>query len=300
MADLEDIASKPHVYSWSTKVDFVLNSAGGFKGLEAESTAVPWQQPFVLTLRNTEIHPNLAGAGASGHQLVLDAAETACEAEELGKRLTLALLKLAADKHWGMRLSWQDTPLPCRVVDRTSAPGARLQAFLSVTGHISIEEFAELLEATFNRVQQTSYRLLLAMELLASARFETDNRAKLVLSVSALEAVSEQRDLTEALEPAVAALVSVARDTLADKALQDSVIGRIREFRRESVRQAIRRTVRSAGCSESDLASVEEAYGARSKILHEGRRIPEIGLIVGTLEGVLDKILNYELERSGA
>lgn len=297
MPSTEDISTKPHVYSWSTKVDFILNSVGGFKDLDSDSARVPWRENLILTLEKQDIHPNLVGAGATGYRFTLEATETACEAEELGKRLACALLKVAIDRQWGLRLSWPDTPLPCRVVDRTASRGATMQAFASVTGHLTLADFASTLQETFKKLSKAPYRLLLSMELCASARFEADNRAKLVLLVSALEAIAEQQNFDTELTELITNLSKIISDfTIAEASLKESLLGQVQNLKRESSRRAIKRKLREAGLSVQELAFVEVAYGARSKVVHEGLRVPELNAMTTELDRIIQRVYSHEVD----
>lgn len=297
MPSTEDISTKPHVYSWSTKVDFILNSVGGFKDLDSDSVRVPWRENLILTLEKQAIHPNLVGAGATGYRFTLEATETACEAEELGKRLACALLKVAIDRQWGLRLSWPDTPLPCRVVDRTASRGATMQAFASVTGHLALADFASTLQETFKKLSKAPYRLLLSMELCASARFEADNRAKLVLLVSALEAIAEQQSFDTELTELVTNLSKIIGDfTIAEASLKESLLGQVQNLKRESSRRAIKRKLREAGLSDQEVAFVEVAYGARSKVVHEGLRVPELNAMTAELDRIIQRVYSHEVD----
>lgn len=297
MPSTEDISTKPHVYSWSTKVDFILNSVGGFKDLDSDSVRVPWRENLILTLEKQAIHPNLVGAGATGYRFTLEATETACEAEELGKRLACALLKVAIDRQWGLRLSWPDTPLPCRVVDRTASRGATMQAFASVTGHLALADFASTLQETFKKLSKAPYRLLLSMELCASARFEADNRAKLVLLVSALEAIAEQQSFDTELTELVTNLSKIIGDfTIAEASLKESLLGQVQNLKRESSRRAIKRKLREAGLSDQEVAFVEVAYGARSKVVHEGLRVPGLNAMTAELDRIIQRVYSHEVD----
>jgi hypothetical protein len=297
MPSTEDISTKPHIYSWSTKVDFILNSVGGFKDLDSDSVRVLWRENLILTLEKQAIHPNLVGAGATGYSFTLEATETACEAEELGKRLACALLKIAIDRQWGLRLSWPDTPLPCRVVDRTASRGATMQAFGSVTSHLTLSDFAATLQETFKKLSKAPYRLLLSMELCASARFETDNRSKLVLLVSALEAIAEQQSFDAELTELITNLSQIVRDfPISEASLKESLLGQVRNLKRESSRRAIKRKLREAGLSAQELAFVEVAYDARSKVVHEGLRVPELTAMNAELDRIIQRVYSHQVD----
>lgn len=297
MPSSEDILTKLHVYSWSTKVDFILNSVGGFKDLDLDSVTVPWRKNLILTLEKQAIHPNLVGAGATGYRFTLEATETACEAEELGKRLACALLKVAIDRQWGLRLSWPDTPLPCRVVDRTASLGLTAQGFGSGTDHLTLSDFASTLQETFERLSKAPYRLLLSMELCASARFEADNRAKLVLLVSALEAISERQSFDTEISDLIINLSNMIIDfPISDASLKESLLGQVQNFTRESSRRAIKRKLREVGLSDEELAFVEVAYGARSEVVHKGLRVPELNGMTAELDRIIQRVYSHEVD----
>jgi hypothetical protein len=297
MPSAEDILGKPHVYSWSTKVDFLLNSVGGFKDMGADSVRVPWQENLILTLQKQAIHPNLEGAGATGYRFTLEATETACEAEEIGKRLACALLKVAIDRHWGLRLAWPDTPLPCRVIDRTASHGATMQAFGSTTAHLLLSDFASALQGIYRKLLKAPYRLLLSMELCASSKFEADNRTKLILLVSALEALAEQQEFGSEVDELINSLMPlVTSSAIEDESIKNSILGQVRNLKRESSRRAIRRKLHEAGLSDQELAFVEKAYGARSKVVHEGRRVPELNAMNAELDRLITCVYSYEID----
>lgn len=297
MPTLDEISGKPTVYSWSAKVDFVLNERGGFKDVDSDSVRVPWREDLILTLEKQRIHPNLEGAGATGYRFILEATQTACEAEELGKRLACALLKVAIDRRWGLRLSWPDTPLPCRIVDRTASRGATMQAFGSVTGHLALSDFATAIEDSFSKLAKAPYRLLLSMELCASAEFELDSRAKLILLVSAVEALAEQEEYGNAVKDLINSINPlISSSVIEDDSVKSSILGQVKNLKRESVRRAIKRKLSAAGFTDEELAFVEEAYGARSKVVHEGLRVPELAAMTSELDTLIRRLYTHEIE----
>jgi len=293
---LKDLAAKENVYSWSTKVDFEINIAGGFEDFDEGTVCLRWDQNLILTLEKRQIHPNLEAIGVFGYRLRVDATQTACEAEELGKRVALALLKFAIDRNWGVRLAWTDTPLPCRVIDRTVSSSVSIQGFGSAHERIPVDIFAEKLGEAFSTLESVPYRLLLSMELCASARFETDERPKLILLVSALEALTEQADLSEYLGAIIPKLNSVLQDddTL-DESLRASLVGQIKNLKRESTRRAMIRMLKDAKITSNEVSFVEDAYHARSKIVHEGYRIPELSQMNRKLREIIRKVYKHQI-----
>jgi len=186
---------KRNVYGWSAKVDFILNSAGGFRDVDNPHVCPLWSDEYILTLASRKIDPDFEGSGTSGYRLTIEATNTASEAEILGTKLAFGLLSIAVERIWGLSLAWPDTPLPCRVIDRTAPAGAVVQGFGSTTNHITLEEFTQKLKIAFNKLASNSYRLLLSMELCASSQLEQNSRSRLIMLVSAVKALAEQQDL---------------------------------------------------------------------------------------------------------
>ncbi len=291
MPSRKDIRNKPNVYSWATKVDFMLNSVGGFKDLDSANVSLLWDQDYILTLERRKIHPQLEDAGAAGYRLTIDATDTASDAENLGTRLAYALLNVAIERQWGMSLSWPDSPLPCRVIDRTASMGASVQGFGSSTSHVQTNEFVAALETGFEHHSQVPYSLLLSMELCASSRFENNNRSKLIMLVSAFEALAGQQDLSSDLGPLVMDLRSTIETfRIEDADLKASLLGQLEGLKRESVRRAIRRLLINTKLSKEDRDFVDEAYQARSKIVHEGHRVPELDAMTAKLDSLLKQV----------
>lgn len=181
MTKRKEIHNKPSVYSWGMKVDFMLNSQGGFKDIADASVSFLWDQELILTLKPRKIHPQFEDAGAKGYRMMIYASQTACESENIGSKLAFSLLNIAIKRRWGMSLSWPDSPLPCRVFDRTVSKGLTMQAFASSTNPVTASEFINLLEKSFSQQSNVPYSMLLSMELFASSHFENNNRSKLIM-----------------------------------------------------------------------------------------------------------------------
>ena len=65
-----------------------------------------------------------------------------------------------------------------------------MQGFGSVSSPISISEFVTKIESSFVDHSEVPYSLLLSMELCASSRFESNERSKLIMLVSAFESLA--------------------------------------------------------------------------------------------------------------
>lgn len=285
-----DMKHKINVYSWAATVDFVLGSEAGFHDLAGDATLL-WGPNYILGLESVDVHPKLEGAGLNGYRFKIEAENTASGAETLGARVAFGLLSVAVQKGWGLSLSWPEAPLPCRVVNRTVSLGPQVRAFGTVLKRLYLGDFITELETSFHRYQVVPERLLLSMELVCLSRLENSNRSKLILLISALEALAIQRDFTVEIGGLVQGLVSVVDEFgIEDESLKSSLIGQIQNLNRESIRRAISRLLSDNDFSNDDAVLVEEAYIARSAILHEGKRVPELSPMIVNLEKVLIQI----------
>lgn len=228
MPTKKGIQNKPYAYPWAAVVEFVVGPLCGVRDSESELPAPlaindGWH---VAQLESVEIDPELKRAGHRGFRLTVEAEDTACGAESIGVRLIYALLALAVEQKWGLTLVSQDTPLACRVVDRNAPKGPTLQAFATVTQYISKADFESKVRAGFQRyTEEVPYRLLLSMELFAASMLEEPSRSKLVMLVSALEALAEQGDLSHDLGQVVTKLLDVVRSSEVDDGLRKSLEG---------------------------------------------------------------------------
>src|SRR5260221_10048078 len=133
------------------------------------------------------------------------------------------------------------------------------------------------------------------MEFYASARSESTERACFIGLMTALEALSVQRDYGDEIAALLADLSTELEGLplLAGEekaSLRSSLSSRLRQLRQESVRQAIIRTVKDHINDPDTIRFVDEAYGVRSKILHEGLRAPELHIFTQRLEEIMRQL----------
>lgn len=287
MVTKKDIALKTQVYSWSVKIDFMLDSRSEFSDVDVAKLSLLWKHDLILTLEPRKIHPHFEDSGVKGYRLIVNATDTASDAESIGIKVAYSLLKFCIDRRWGVSLSWPDSPLPCRVIDRLASNGISFQAFGSQVVRIALNDFVDAIEDFYSGVEDVPYNLLLSMEIFASSHFESNERTRLILIVSALEALAHQRDLSSALTPLIAQLKQTIDAYELDVDIKNSLKGQVEGIKRESVRKAIKRLLTNKGMSRDDIRFVEEAYGVRSKIVHEGRRVPELNQMCNRLEQIL-------------
>lgn len=222
------------------------------------------------TLATIEPGRTLEWEGGKRYQIEVNAFPTASEAEDAGMRTAQALLLTAVSLNFGLRLNYHSHEPPT-IFDRTVSSGFGFwgEGFASWPQEVVLDELANALA-----VPLRDRRLLLSMELFVAAALESNDRARFVMAVSALEPLAAQ----ESLGPDVAAVVDdliarlAAASTTIATDLRNSLEGRLRQLKRESVRQALKRLCAQWLPGEAAAwAQLDRAYALRSEMLHEGR-----------------------------
>ena len=221
------------------------------------------------TLASIEPGRTLEWEGGKRYQIEVNAYPTASEAEEAGMRTAQALLLTAVSLNFGLRLNYHSHEPPT-VFDRTVSKGSSswIEGFTSWPQDVVLKELATALAVPLG-----DRRLLLSMELFVAAVLESNDRARFVMAVSALEPLAAQQNLGSE----VAAVVDELSDKLAaadaiPRELRESLQGRLRQLKQESVRQALKRLCGQWLPGEPDAwKKLDKAYGLRSEMLHEGR-----------------------------
>lgn len=113
--------------------------------------------------------------------------------------------------------------------------------------------------------------------------------------MTALEALSSQHEYGDAVATVLNELAHDLRShpKLAgadNDRLRESLAGRILQLRRESVRQAIQRTVKASIQSTEDAKFIDDVYGLRSRILHEGHIGNTLHAESHRIEGILRRM----------
>lgn len=203
------------------------------------------------------------------YQIEVNAFPTASEAEDAGMRTAQALLLTAVSLNFGLRLNYHSHEPPT-IFDRTVSTGFGSwgEGFESWPQDVVLNELGKALA-----VPLRDRRLLLSMELFVAAALESNDRARFVMAVSALEPLAAQEslgpDVATVIDDLVAKLASAS--TIAPD-LRSSLEGRMRQLKRESVRQALKRLCAQWLPGESAAwAQLDRAYALRSEMLHEGR-----------------------------
>lgn len=221
------------------------------------------------TLAEIKSVQNTENESGNRYEIKIVGFPTASEAEEAGKQLAQALLVLAISLNFGLRLIYLSHE-PTTVYDRTVSLGGSISgsAYSSWSQAVVLEEFERALLAP-----PRERRLLLSMELYAASSLESNDRARFVMAVSALEPLAEQADLGAEVSNAINTLCQIFDEESAiPSQLRDSLKGRLLQLKRESIRQALKRLcTRWFANDYSAWPALDRAYGLRSELLHEGR-----------------------------
>lgn len=232
------------------------------------------------------------------YDLSLKAFATAGEAEEAGLRLAQAILWMSVSARNPRIMLRYNGPLPCDVFDRRKSAGISAHARATITSPIGRQYQA--FEDGWKR-KHVNRRLLLAMELFCAARFEATARARFIGMVSSLEPLAQQgqydsEPFGSIIKDAVSeAVVSIESEDAIPDYVKRSLVGRLHNLRRESVRHAYRRLA-SKHVSEEDVRALNEAYNLRSEMLHQGESDPNLSSVTNTVEKLVRAVLSGEMK----
>jgi len=207
--------------------------------------------------------------GGKSYELTVEGFPTASDAEAAGMQMAQALLLCAVSLDFGLRLSYQSHEPPT-VFDRT-LPSRMFGFATAYTNWPQDIVLSELWRAIERPLQNR--RLLLSLELFASASLESNDRARFVMAVSALEPLAEQESLGVEVSSTVDELAAqLSESSTIPVGFKESLRGRLLQLKRESVRQALKRHCLRWFPDDSTAWKVlDNAYALRSELLHEGR-----------------------------
>ena len=207
--------------------------------------------------------------GGKRYEMEIVGFPTAREAEGAGMQMAQALLLSAISLDFGLRLSY-DSHEPPAVFDRTVSTGMAMSAegYSSWPQKVVLDELERAIATPVR-----DRRLLLSMELFGASALESNDRARFVMAVSALEPLAEQQAMGADVSRSVDALCAqFDADPSIPAGMRQSVRGRLLQLKRESVRQALKRLCETWFPSDSTAwINIDRAYGLRSELLHEGR-----------------------------
>lgn len=226
------------------------------------------------------------------YRISVDAFSSAAEAESAGLRMASALLWTSISLGTPKVMLRYSGPLPCDVYDRRKSGGFSASGTLTL-GSAPGKQF-EALEAAWKQGVSTP-RILLAMELFCSARFETTLRSRFIGMVSSLEPLAVQSEYER--EEYGSTIKNIINETIhrldsskhIPSTIRNSLIGRVQDLNRESVRQAYLRLARTY-LLEGEVKALDEAYCLRSEMLHAGDSDPDLSEVAQNVEGLVSKV----------
>ena len=252
------------------------------------------------TLATIEPGRVLDSEGGKRYIIRVDGFATAREAEDAGMRTAQALLLTAVSLNFGLRLNYHSHEPPT-VFDRTKSRGISFfgEGFGSYSQEIVLNELNKALRAPLK-----DRRLLLSMELFVAAGMESNDRARFVMAVSALEPLATQQNLGALAGSVIDDLaIRLNEDCTIDRSLKDSLRARLLQLKKESIRQSLKRL--SASWFPDDREAwerLDRAYSLRSEMLHEGRSndldillAEEISSVSNLLRRIYQHVFDHKL-----
>jgi hypothetical protein len=207
--------------------------------------------------------------GGQRFSLTLDGFPTASLAEEHGRRLVRGLLWTSISLDFGVRLNY-NTHEPTTIYDRLRPPGLSMWG----EGKTCFPEswVIDRLQAGYMLPGQIDRTLLLSMEIFSAAHLETSDRTIFLSAVSALEPLAKAIPLGSAVDTYVdECLTQLKSNEDIDPQLSQSIRGRLNELRKESIRQALKRLIRSKLPEDTSApVIIDQAYSLRSQLIHSG------------------------------
>lgn len=265
------ISSSPNRRPYAAKVKLVLDKTDEY-GFDGEASFLLDDKQSIVRIVPLEDKSQPRGETPQKLDVHVEGFATAGEAEQKGLKLSLALLWAAVSRKHPLRLEYH-TPLPCMVYDRTQNNEGGFSISASLTLRMSSQTMVKLVNEIFSADIEVDQKLLVSMELFASARLETTERSRFVGLVSSLEPLAKRNSYgISELENLVNAFVKQIHDSPCILGnIKPSIEGRAKDLTQESIKQAIKRLVEeNLPGNINAVRAVSEAYDIRSKILHEG------------------------------
>ncbi len=289
------IDESPKRRPYGGKVGIILN-VGDKLPFQGEACLLVDDKSIVRILPSQDVS-QLGSEKSQKLDVYVEGFATAGEAEQKGLKLSLALLWAAVSRKHPLRLDYH-TPRPCMVYDRTQESGSGCMVTASATVVMNSSRMVELVNQIFSANIDVDEKLLVSMELFASARAETTERTRFVGLVSSLEPLAQQEayEISE-LKELVESFVDQLNTTSIPEDIKSSLRGRINELKQESVSRAIRRLVKDHFPENPDAVStVKEAYKIRSKILHDGAFDADLEQKSNEIEDIIRQIYSRILK----
>lgn len=233
-----------------------------------------------------------SASGFQAWEIFVEGFATAGEAEKKGLEVAFGILWGAVSENYSVRLKYR-TPLPCVVYDRTRQ-GSGISVGLSATIILGkpLASIATAIDEGLSSKEKGNEKLLLAMELFASARQESTERSRFIGLVSSLEPLSEQEHYSTDLSAVIEQFKGQIKALHLPPRIEKSLMGRTDTLTTESVSSAIRRLVKGTLPDDNEaLQVITEAYNLRSRILHDGTTDADLNEKSRAVEAVVRRII---------
>lgn len=229
--------------------------------------------------------------GNKKFQVSFDGFDTATKAEAEGQRFAQAMLLVAISLNFGLRLMYSGR-VPAVAYERFRSCGVSVWGE-GVAGWQASTVLDELLLAY--ALAPMDAKLTLSMELYCAALLEMNEHGRFVSAVSALEPLVKQECLGSEVSSFVEVMLTNFKDVAnIDASVRESLQGRIRQLRHESIRQALFRLSNTWFLGRDDLRrQIDDAYRCRSELLHNGSfsdSDTDISLMTGNIMRILRMI----------
>lgn len=269
--EIKIISESPKRRPYASKIAIVLGEGYEF-GFDGE-TCLLIDEKYIITISSSSEMPEKDGKKLQKLIATIEGFATAGHAEEMGLKLSLAILWSGVSKRWPIKLEYH-TPQPCMVYDRTqSKSGFFITGRASAHVRSSANGMAELINQIIAKKIHFDPKLLISMELFASARLESTERARFIGLVSSLEPLTSQESYkNQEIEGLAKNFIDQLNNIPSiPENIKTSIVGRAHMLCNESISQAIVRFVKNFfPDNQKVVESVAEAYRIRSDILHHG------------------------------
>ena len=260
-----------------------------------DDVRLPFAEDYVIRLTSEHTPPQEQAFDQKRVTVHLDAFPSASEAEHAGKLLTLAFLWFAAFKGVTVGFRKRTGDYLFAVRDRTVSPGMTMEGRGRTFVRVKPEELVAVAELAYAAGIDPPQELLISLEFFAGAYLEQTPRARFIALMTALEALAVQQKYSEEIGSLLEKLACKLEDSSIlegadNERLRKSLSGRLRNLRRESVRQAIVRLLEQYLPDQGAQGFVDRAYEVRSKMLHEGHRSGDLAELSHELGSLLRKL----------
>lgn len=288
------ISNSPKRRPYASKISIILPEGIEYR-FDGE-TSLLLEVPYIVRIKPAK--DTEKGKNTQKLTAIAEGFSTAGEAEQVGLKLSLAIMWSAVSRKWPLRLDYS-TPQPCMIFNRTQTGGTGMSCSASITMGAGADGVSSLINDVLLKNLPFNPKLLISMELFTSARLESTERAKFIGLVSSLEPLAtttdyNNNDINDLVSTFIQDLSKI--DSIPEKT-RKSIESRAISLKGESIAQAIVRFVGEFFDEESGaIAIVKEAYNIRSKMLHEGSFDADLDEKSDKLEDVIRHIYSRMLD----